>query len=390
MRLINTKTIQLEDLGYSIIPRYAILSHCWRDGEVSYQEILSGSGKDKPGFHKIKRACRLALSRKYNYIWIDTCCIDKTSSAELTESINSMFKYYQDAYECYAYLDDCAVADDFHTRVKACRWWQRGWTLQELVAPRIVLFFDFDWQRIGSKLEPACAADVHAICNVPLDILLSEAPVKDYSVAARMSWAASRVTTRIEDTAYCLFGLFNISMPLIYGEGAKAFRRFQEEIIQRDNDLTIFAGVNIADESNIFAQEPAAFEDMADIVSRSTRNHDFSVTNKGIRFAGKTSLNAYYQKCPDSAENEFLVLWLGMKRGGNSVGMRLEKIGPRLLSRHRAMALIYFQDANLHEATVPLVYVTDMYISTSIIRNKKSQWNGFRRQAIHVPRSLSF
>ncbi|KAF5341515.1 hypothetical protein D9758_012585 [Tetrapyrgos nigripes] len=154
MRLLNTKTFNVQEF-YVSIPRYAILSHTWGEGEVSFQDIQSLEvARDKPGFHKVENARARARRYKFEWIWIDSCCINKESSAELSEAINSMFQYYEDAGVCYVYLSD--VSGTYHPRnpkshFRGGRWFTRGWTLQELLAPKDVVFLDNSWKRIGTR-----------------------------------------------------------------------------------------------------------------------------------------------------------------------------------------------------------------------------------------------
>lgn len=176
---------------------------------------------------------------------MDTCCIDKTSSAELSEAINSMYRWYQKAEVCYAFLSDVPSSEDPHKEESAfrkSRWFTRGWTLQELIAPVHLTFFGSDWEDIGSKLNLKVL--ISAITKVDARALAGSRILNGWNVAQKMSWASRRVTTREEDIAYCLMGLFDINMPMLYGEGKKAFLRLQEEIIRNSQDETIFAWWN--------------------------------------------------------------------------------------------------------------------------------------------------
>lgn len=240
MRLLDTSTLELQDFGSLVPPQYAILSHTWEVEEVTFDEIGTPEGKLKIGYQKIKDFCEQAKSDNYEYVWIDTCCIDKKSSSELSEAINRMYSYYKDADICYAYLSDVLYDGGFPGRDFAkSRWFTRGWTLQELVAPREVVFFDREWMEIGTR---AILKDkLEKITTI--DKLFLEHPdaVFSASVAQRMSWASKRRTTREEDIAYCLLGIFNVHMPLLYGEGDKAFMRLQLELLALSNEQTIFA-----------------------------------------------------------------------------------------------------------------------------------------------------
>ena len=191
---------------------------------------------------KILEACRVARKHGYRYIWIDSCCIDKTSSSELSESINSMYQWYARSDVCYAFLPDVPAEEDHRSegsRFRSSRWFKRGWTLQELIAPVEVVFLSQDWKFIGSK--ESLAGLVTEITNISYNALLHIEPLDEFSVAQRLSWAAERTTTRVEDRAYSLLGIFGINMPTLYGEGDRAFRRLQEEIMRRTPDQSLFA-----------------------------------------------------------------------------------------------------------------------------------------------------
>ncbi|EPE10910.1 het domain-containing protein [Ophiostoma piceae UAMH 11346] len=236
MRLINANTLELVERFPPYIPQYAILSHRWGEDEVSFQDYLKNKGGDKSAAKKIRRMADITKNKlRYDYFWIDTCCINKTDSSELSESINSMYQWYRDSAVCIAYL-----ADVIHEEVMMnSEWFDRGWTLQELVAPRRLFFYDASWKYIGDKVKFVDA--IFKKTNVPRRILANQAEPSQYSLARRMSWAAGRTTTRVEDVAYSLLGIFGVNMPLLYGEGRNSFRRLQEEIVKHSSDLTIFA-----------------------------------------------------------------------------------------------------------------------------------------------------
>ena len=224
-------------------PPYAILSHTWTDGqEVTYNELVTGTGKDKTGYAKIRFCVERAAKDKIQYCWVDTCCIDKSSQHETQTAINSMFRYYQRATKCYAYLLDVEVSKEV-SDAKACpiswmqafrrsRWFTRGWTLQELLAPASVEFFSKDSQLLGSKIS--LEREVHEITQIPMAALSGQSRLSSFSVEERLSWSANRETTLREDKVYCLLGIFEVFLPLIYGEGeAYAESRLRAEIQRR-------------------------------------------------------------------------------------------------------------------------------------------------------------
>ncbi|KAF1810856.1 HET-domain-containing protein, partial [Eremomyces bilateralis CBS 781.70] len=239
MRLLHTLKYTLHEFHGDGIPEYVILSHTWGQGEVTFQDIQDvDKASAKPGFQKIAGTCRKAASDGFEYCWIDTCCIDKSSSAELSEAINSMYSWYKGSRICYAYLSDISRTGTQDADFGKSRWWRRGWTLQELIAPAVVEFYDVNWEELGSKSSIQEA--ISSLTGIGVQVLLGDNPA-ECTVAERMSWASKRSTTRIEDRAYSLMGLFNVHLPMLYGEGHKAFARLQEEIMKTTEDYTILA-----------------------------------------------------------------------------------------------------------------------------------------------------
>ena len=298
MRFINVVTLEFEEfLGKP--PDYAILSHTWGEDEVSYRNFQDEQKRNgMKGFRKIAFTCRQSVEDGLRYAWVDTCCIDKTSSAELTEAINSMFKWYQDARCCYVHLadvDDDVVPGRWDETIGSSRWFTRGWTLQELIAPRSLHFYTQSWNHIGTKED--FAMDLATTTGISHSILTAASDTTAACVGERMRWAARRQTTREEDMAYCLLGIFKVNMPLLYGEGgSRAFMRLQEHILKERDDHTIFAWrtddpVNpdplepVADDTGVFAASPAffaRFEDIQPFYSFSSDDSQPAWTNKGI------------------------------------------------------------------------------------------------------------
>jgi hypothetical protein len=394
MRLINTdpdRMVLKHFLGTEI-PPYAILSHCWgsAEDEVTFQQFQAGQNRDSPGHQKIVECCRIARSQGLEWAWVDTCCIDKTSSAELSESINSMFTWYERAVVCYAFLESLdiriehattidaiptisVVPADLHLETRrgaaynsgpsrsayasvdvvepsigpsfersqsldsaipmrrlssdgsasnhpllrtreilssgnltaealavegstrhvrssplpATRWFERGWTLQELLAPKQLLFFDSLLTYLGTRSD--FATSISQIVGIDVEYLNGKTSLEHACIAQKMSWAAPRQTTRPEDIAYCLLGLFEIQLPLLYGEGEKnAFRRLQEAVIAQSEDDSIFAWKSASPETRgLLAERPSEFA-----LSRRVRRKShleqtlpFRVTNLGIELS---------------------------------------------------------------------------------------------------------
>ena len=183
----------------------------------------------------------MARQNGFNYLWADTVCIDRASSAEINESINSMFRYYEQSGLCIVYLADQAkLADTQDSDLFAqCRWFTRGWTLTELIAPKTLHFYSRDWDFIGTRSD--FASQIYSVSGVD-PFVLAGGDFRKVSVARRLFWAARRETTQAEDVAYSLMGLFDITMPIIYGEGgAAAFERLQAHMLTNIGDLSLFA-----------------------------------------------------------------------------------------------------------------------------------------------------
>ncbi|KAH0526549.1 hypothetical protein TsFJ059_009852 [Trichoderma semiorbis] len=259
MRLLKTDTLEFRDFDYGNIPQYAILSHRWGSEELTLQEMEAGV-TNKQGYKKVQQFCSRAKADGFDYGWVDTCCINKTSSAELSEAINSMYLWYYQAERCYAYLVDVPSKSN----IEDSEWFARGWTLQELVAPSEVYFVDEHWNDLGTKRD--LQQVVSKCTGIPINILSGDDDLETASIAQRMSWAANRKTQRLEDRAYSLMGIFGINMPLLYGEGERAFIRLQEEIMKVSDDHTIFAWGSSDSRGGILATSPEAFKNSKNII----------------------------------------------------------------------------------------------------------------------------
>ena len=281
MRLIDVSTMHLRQFADDEIPPYAVLSHTWQEGEVTINDLHASYAKYMPGFQKIQFLCIQAQNDGLQFAWCDTCCIDKSSSEELSESINSMFKWYLDARICYAYLTDVSTqaTGRFESEFASSRWFRRGWTLQELIAPERVMFYGQGWIELGFKSD--LKDRIFEITGIPTSVLNSPWIIQRYSIAERISWASNRRTTRVEDEAYSLMGILDVHMPLVYGEGRSAFRRLQEELIKNSDDESVFMHSG----SEILAHHPAAFKHSTRIVplKQTDFSKPFSLTNRGLQ-----------------------------------------------------------------------------------------------------------
>lgn len=272
MRLIDAKKLTQKpydlELTYFLdnnVPPYAILSHRWGDEEVTFRELddpntfIKEQTHTKEGWRKIKHAARIAMNYRCEWLWCDTGCIDKTSSAELSESINSMFQWYRDSALCIAYLGDYPLKVNIFTDSE---WFDRAWTFQELVAPPKLVFFDCRWNtlfgRHDNATKQALAEEIVHKTEIDIRILHDPSQLSRVSIAQRMSWAAGRRATKIEDIAYSLLGIFDVNMPMLYGEGDKAFIRLQEEIMKRSPDQSVLVWTS-ASTRTLLASAPSDY-----------------------------------------------------------------------------------------------------------------------------------
>jgi hypothetical protein len=240
MRLLRLEADKFSLVEYiRDIPPYAILSHTWGADheEVTREDLADNASQSKVGFQKLRFCANQAAKDNLEFFWVDTCCIDKSSSSELSEAINSMFQWYRNAVKCYAYLSDVSTTGPSQTghEIQKSRWFTRGWTLQELIAPASVEFFSVEGHPLGDK--HSLQQTLYEITGIAIHALRGRS-LSRFSVAERMSWAAKRETKREEDAAYSLLGLFDVYMPLIYGEGReKAFNRLRREINEALEDI---------------------------------------------------------------------------------------------------------------------------------------------------------
>ncbi|KAI6003169.1 heterokaryon incompatibility protein-domain-containing protein [Pisolithus orientalis] len=262
---------------------YAVLSHRWGKEEVTYDEMTRlmevveparEEVKQRAGYQKIVKSCEWAMNDGYRWMWIDTCCIDKQKILELSVAIRSMYRWYSKSQKCYVYLNDVEDSN-FPTEQDFSRfgktngwpeWFSRGWTLQELIAPKQVKFFNKGWACIGDK--ESLADTLENITRIPVDVLKDGLQSRRRCVAQIMSWAADRKTERLEDRAYSLLGLFEVDIPLSYGEGEKAFWKLQLEIIKMRNDHSIFAWNpkgQFHQCGSVLADDPSYFRDCHNI-----------------------------------------------------------------------------------------------------------------------------
>jgi hypothetical protein len=341
MRLLHAETLQFGDFSSGTdMPRYAILSHRWLDEELSFHDmraILDLERQPKPsdlqnlshkqGYRKIYDFRCRALQDGYEYIWVDTCCIDKSSSAELQEAINSMYQWYRDAGACYVFLSDVFKPDgaidepdieateaSWIKDFKRSKWFTRGWTLQELLAPRSLVFFDGNWKRCGTLHDLQTA--IRQVTGIDVQTVIADLGAdrsRFWSIRAgrRIFWASHRQTTRLEDEAYALLGILDVNIPLLYGEGPRAFQRLQEEIIKVAEDISILAWSCTEDDGdfapNGLARSPARFRSYSKLIQSST-NGAYFVAFSPVMIARGLQTELQVQKDPHEERLAYAIL----------------------------------------------------------------------------------
>ena len=341
MRLLHTRLHYFEEYFDADIPEYAILSHRWGQNEVSYKVFRKNTADPEwDGLWKIRKCCEVAAAKDIEWVWIDTCCIDKRSSAELTEAINSMYKWYERAAMCFIHLYDVQISHEALERkpvtgtddktgsgheesrnsrdetlwntwlrsqpelleqLRKSDWFTRSWTLQELLASKNRLFLDARWNEIGA-MSPygALTTEISRITRILATYLVDwERDFDVASIAERMSWASDRICSREEDTAYSLLGLFDVNMPLLYGEGAKkAFRRLQVQIMKESADESHFAWTSDDCASGLLADSPSCFKRSGNVrpivsTSKAAVRPPYSISNKGLALAVPDSIRSF-------------------------------------------------------------------------------------------------
>ncbi|KAH8592605.1 hypothetical protein B0O99DRAFT_674331 [Bisporella sp. PMI_857] len=313
--------------GDKIPRKYAVLSHTWEAEEVTFEDLQIGTGKRKAGYDKMRLCGEQAKRDGLQYFWVDTCCIDKSSSAELSEAINSMFRWY--------HVPKSAINTDdllWESAFRNSKWFARGWTLQELIAPTSVEFFSKKGKLLGDK--STLERHICEITGIPAKALRGSL-LSSFSVAERMSWAKQRKTTREEDQAYSLLGIFDVSIPVIYGEGGgKAMKRLQEEIdkaskgVKREDFSVVFSLSNVFDAEHFVAREKELLEIHRTLSSDGSRR---TVVLHGLGGIGKTQLSvAYAKRYKDSYS---AIFWLNIK-DEESLKQSFAKVARQILQEH--------------------------------------------------------
>ncbi|KAM3067029.1 hypothetical protein ACMFMG_011810 [Clarireedia jacksonii] len=331
------------------VPAYAILSHTWGEEEIVYQDLKKGKDNsktvNKAGWRKIQFCAKQAAVDGLEYFWVDTCCIDKKNAVELGAAINSMFRWYQNAARCYVYLSDVSKPDTgvddqriWEEAFRKSRWFTRGWTLQELIAPRLVNFFSSEGERLGSKLS--LESKIYEITGIANRALRGDV-LSNFSIKERRSWAEHRHTTIEEDEAYCLIGIFDVSMVPNYGERRdQAFRRLEDEIhkMYKGVDFEQFAvGLNLASfpEATQFVAREKELSEMHELLQdHSSRS---CVILHGLGGIGKTQLAITYVR--RHKEKYTAIFWLNAN-DEDSLKLSFRDIAQQVLRYHPSTSVL--------------------------------------------------
>ncbi|KAF5254483.1 hypothetical protein FANTH_741 [Fusarium anthophilum] len=385
MRLLQTKSYELFEASDvpAPSPSYAILSHTWISSkdEITYQDMKTRTGDIKnnvykqKGWSKLKNYCDRAFKDGWDWAWMDTCCIDKTNPADTQEAINAMFRWYQNAGVCYAHLSDVDFSissqilslpedtgldssmNSLRTAAKEkfidAKWFTRGWTLQELLAPHYLIFVDREWRHMGTR--ESWALEIEEASNIEARHLNAFNPTDfaSCSTAMRFSWASGRETTVEEDESYSLLGLFGISLPLIYGEGGRqAFNRLQRQLIHVYHDDSVFAWKSSQPDPKpgvgILARSVKDFWDASKVTAGQYGNA-YSMTNRGLEITPK-----YWRQ---RSNPDGLIVRLNCRIGSASDAEDKET---GIYLTHDAVADVYYR-TRIHELCIGQLDLGDWY-----------------------------
>ena len=371
MRLLQVDTLSLLEFDSNDVPPYAILSHVWGDEEVEFNDIMNCTAKDKVGFRKITFCEQQAINNDLEYFWVDTCCIDKSSSAELSEAVNTMFDWYRNAARCYVYLSDVASSDptsfepvpytsnpsDFPTDkilrdLKNSTWFTRSWTLPELLAPKSVEFFSMHGLLIGDKTS--LLPQISSITGIPEHALKAAHQIFEYTIAERMAWAVGREASREEDVWYSLLGVLNIRMPLMYGEGKwTTYARLEKQISENEkrsppNQLPTLSTRRpnqvYQSEEHVSKLPTLELEAVAISTTSETRWHDHEDLSTKIPVQP-----SYYRPLPYTG---FRVFNLNPGKIGSAITGSIEECSLSEPPPYTALSYVWGQEPAIHRALI--------------------------------------
>ncbi|KIJ66015.1 hypothetical protein HYDPIDRAFT_27217 [Hydnomerulius pinastri MD-312] len=286
---VPQRQLVVNDIIQGIV-RYAMFSHRWdAGGEPTFRDISRGKRSNVAGYAKLSQFCKTAKALGYKLAWSDTCCIDKGNTAELSEAVQAMYKWYIHCHVCIVHLAGSNSIFEFEKE----SWFKRGWTLQELLAPKRVKFYNKDWEPFtgatltNDKEHDLFLETLSRITGIPQQVIAADNSngIRNRSIWEIMSWAANRQTTRVEDVAYSLIGLFDVPLSISYGEGEKAFPRLVEAIIQKKHRWDVFAWSGQASSAHAaIPYSPACYDPFDSQVTLSSDIGivDFAMTNRGL------------------------------------------------------------------------------------------------------------
>jgi hypothetical protein len=240
--------------------QYATLSHRWGGKEPLLQDIQGKSVYDSEldpvgGITKLRSFCKTAHDAGYNWAWSDTCCIDRSNNVELQESVNSMFVWYHHSALTIVYLSDVPPSSVSGALARSA-WNTRGWTVQEFIAPKVILFYQNNWTLYLDDHTPNHKESAAIMQELKNATGIDPAAVADFrpsmnGAREKLHWASTRVTTHQEDIVYSLFGIFGVRLPVDYGEKqSKALGRLLQEIVTQSGDITSLDWVGKSSEFN--------------------------------------------------------------------------------------------------------------------------------------------
>lgn len=264
MRFLHTKTFVLHDFT-GPPSSYAVFFHAHGSDDIGFEDFSKPQMLlCKDGFHRLWQACSRARNHGSEWLWSDAVCIDRGSSTALTEAFNSLARIYQHCIFSIIYLEDLPCSDcvggGLEKRLAKCAWLRNVWVLPQLIFPKHSFIYDRDWAEIGTKAS--LARQLSLVTSIEQSVLINPAALGEYSVAKRMSWASHLEASRPEDRSFALLGILGVHMPIVYGEGQKAFIRLQEEILRDTNDYSLFAWRPEVPQEyrGLFAYSPAEFQ----------------------------------------------------------------------------------------------------------------------------------
>ncbi|CEJ93232.1 hypothetical protein VHEMI08840 [[Torrubiella] hemipterigena] len=325
MKLLQIQTSRIIEILPPNIPKYAILSHTWDvvtklPPPAAIQWAVDVQSKKYLALlPKIIEASRLALEQGIDYLWTDWLCIDSSSSASLEKAVNGALSLLQQCALCIVHLDDLEKDSFDEEGLAQCRYWTRSWTLQELIIPQNVQFYDASWKLCGEKHDADVSTIVSTVTGIPVPVLVEPDALWDTALAVRMSWAARRTCRREEDIAYSLLALAGVTLQVRYGEGSEAtFLRFQEEVLRNTRDTSLLAWRSSVGDlpRGLLARSPLEFQHFQSTPANDSRPWEFDgamcFNSRGIQIQSNVQ-----------TQDTVMTLDIGRDASGKRIGVYL-------------------------------------------------------------------